>query len=77
LVFVPPAYSACLTAIEDFPELATYEQAAKHPGWVEAMNKEIQALQINNTWEEVSLPPTKRPSAASGFTKPNLKLMVA
>ena len=48
---MPLVYTACLTALEDFLEPATYEQAAKHPGWVEAMQKEIQALQVNNTWE--------------------------
>ena len=40
LVTVSPTYSPCLSSIEDFPEPATYEQAVKHPGWVEAMNKD-------------------------------------
>ena len=43
--------------MEEFPEPATYEQAVKHPGW---MNKEIQALQINNTWDEARLPSNKK-----------------
>ena len=60
LIFASPISNTCLAAIEQYPEPATYEQAAKHPGWIEAMNKEIQALQINNTWEEVPLPPNKK-----------------
>jgi len=55
---------ACLSTREEFPEPTTYEHAAKHPGWVEAMNKEINALQnalqINNTWDIVSLPSNKK-----------------
>jgi len=27
----------------------SYEHVAKHPGWVEAMEMEISALQTNNT----------------------------
>jgi len=59
--------------MEEYPEPATYEQAAKHPGWVEAMNKEIQALQINNTWEEVPLPTHKRAISCKWVFKTKLK----
>jgi len=38
-----------------------YWEAASDPGWTEAMNKELQALYDNNTWEVVSLPAGKRP----------------
>jgi len=73
LVSVSPTYSSCLSAIEDFPEPATYEQAVKHPGWVEAMKKEIQALQINNTWEEVPLPSNKKAISCKWIYKTKLK----
>ena len=73
LILVPPAHIAALTALEEFPEPANYEQAAKHPGWVEAMQKEIQALQINNTWEEVTLPPHKRAISCKWVYKTKLK----
>ncbi|GKA32140.1 RmlC-like cupins superfamily protein [Tanacetum coccineum] len=32
-------------------EPTTFNQASKHVKWVEAMNKEIEALEKNNTWE--------------------------
>ena len=38
-----------------------YKDAVNDPGWREAMDKEIQALIANNTWEIVSLPPQKKP----------------
>ena len=73
LTLVPPTHIAALTALEEFPEPANYEQVAKHPGWVEPMQKEIQALQINNTWEEVTLPPHKRAISCKWVYKTKLK----
>nr|GEZ19608.1 hypothetical protein [Tanacetum cinerariifolium] len=34
----------------------SYKQAMRDPGWVEAMNKELEALERNNTWELTTLP---------------------
>jgi len=73
LVIIPPKHVACLTAIEEFPVPSSYEQAAKHPGWVAAMNKEIDALQINNTWEVVDLPPNKKAISCKWVYKTKLK----
>lgn len=42
-------------------EPTTYNQAAKHPKWVEAMQKEFQALEQNQTWITTTLPPDKQP----------------
>jgi len=39
----------------------SYLKAVSDPGWREAMDKEIEALNANNTWELVSLPPGKKP----------------
>ncbi|XP_071712254.1 uncharacterized protein [Rutidosis leptorrhynchoides] len=39
----------------------SYKQASKEMRWVEAMNKEITALESNQTWELVTLPPNKVP----------------
>ncbi|GJW97319.1 retrovirus-related pol polyprotein from transposon TNT 1-94 [Tanacetum coccineum] len=39
----------------------TYLQASKDPRWVEAMTKEIQALESNSTWELTTLPAGKSP----------------
>jgi len=41
LVVLPPEHTACISAIDDFPEPSSYEQAVKHPGWVEATDKEF------------------------------------
>ena len=70
---IPPEHIAYLSAIEEFPEPATYEQAAKHPGWVEAMNKEISALQVNNTWKNANLSANKKVINCKWVYKTKLK----
>jgi len=35
-----------------------------NPKWIEAMESEIAALETNNTWEIVKLPPGKRPTTS-------------
>ncbi|KAJ0772240.1 putative RNA-directed DNA polymerase [Helianthus annuus] len=42
-------------------EPSSYNEAAKDPMWVEAMNKEMEALFRNNTWTLVDLPPGRKP----------------
>ena len=42
-------------------EPQSYWEAASDPGWKEAMDRELEALNVNNTWEIVSLPEGKRP----------------
>nr|XP_009799155.1 PREDICTED: uncharacterized protein LOC104245267 [Nicotiana sylvestris] len=46
-----------------------YHQAAFHPAWQEAMIKEFQALEANNTWDIVPLPVGKKaiPAAKRGW----------
>jgi len=41
--------------LSQYQEPRSYEHTAKDPAWVKAMNKEIDALMINNTWEFVDL----------------------
>lgn len=57
-------YSSTVTGLIEgrgVAELRSYTEAAAHPGWKEAMDKEIQALVDNNTWEVVALPIGKKP----------------
>jgi hypothetical protein len=42
-------------------EPTKYSEAACHQEWIEAMNKEIQSIEKNRTWELVKLPAGKRP----------------
>jgi len=57
---LPAEQHALVTALSHIQEPTTYEQASKHPGWIQAMNKEIEALNSNNTWELVDLPLGKK-----------------
>ncbi|GAU29576.1 hypothetical protein TSUD_153260 [Trifolium subterraneum] len=42
-------------------EPTTYSEACKHEQWIKAMKTELQALQQNNTWTIVYLPPEAKP----------------
>ena len=42
-------------------EPQSYLEAAKDPGWQEAMDRELQALHANQTWDILSLPQGKKP----------------
>lgn len=45
----------------DNVEPITFQQAALHPAWQEAMLKEFKALEANNTWEIVPLRADMKP----------------
>ncbi|XP_059290878.1 uncharacterized protein LOC132044419 [Lycium ferocissimum] len=49
-----------LCSLSTIQEPVSYNQAVLHKGWKEAMDKEIQALELNNTWEVVQLPPGQK-----------------
>ena len=70
----------CLSSISqqflknlDFTKPQSYEQAATHSSWQEAMNKELQALHDTRTWEIVPLPHGKKPIACKWVYKVKCK----
>jgi len=50
-----------LAAITKVVEPKFFHEAVKDPNWREAMNKEIDVLEVNNTWSIEELPPGKKP----------------
>ncbi|KAL8118202.1 hypothetical protein AgCh_015925 [Apium graveolens] len=57
--FSPP-HAAFFTKIVQNKEPLNFSQAVLDPRWIEAMNKELDALESNNTWTLVTLPPGKQ-----------------
>ena len=52
------------------------EEALQNPKWAEAMEAEMDALQRNDTWSIVSLPPEKKNQwVANGYSPLNIKQM--
>ncbi|XP_075083572.1 uncharacterized protein LOC142167307 [Nicotiana tabacum] len=49
-----------LNTLSTVQEPTNYLQATHHPEWQEAMDKEIEALELNKTWEIVELPPGRK-----------------
>ncbi|XP_074270623.1 uncharacterized protein LOC141594507 [Silene latifolia] len=55
------SHKAFLTNIDKVREPVYYHEAAGNAKWREAMNKEIEALENNGTWQIVQLPNGKKP----------------
>ena len=53
------SYRAFLAAITSQDEPKSFRQAVSQPQWLDAMTKEIRALEDNKTWEFAPLPPGK------------------
>ncbi|GJV59655.1 integrase [Tanacetum coccineum] len=61
-----------INSIDRSVEPHTYFQASKDPKWIEAMAKEIQALEDNKTWILIQLPPVEKYKAkvvAKGYNQ--------
>lgn len=56
----PKQHQQRLQHLIQWIEPTTYKQASKDPLWVEAMEKELQALADNDTWDIVPLPQGKK-----------------
>lgn len=49
-------YKSYVMSLDAVAEPASYQEASQYPCWVEAMEKEIQALELNQTWSIVDKP---------------------
>jgi len=58
---VSSSASNLLQQLNIYSEPASYEEAATKPEWQEAMQKEFDAFQANNTWILTPLPVGKKP----------------
>lgn len=56
-----PSHSTFLAAITKHIEPQSYAQAVLDPNWQQAMDTELEALQLNNTWTLVPLPKGHKP----------------
>ena len=72
---LPEERQALVLILIKYTELRSYKEASKELGWVEAMEKEIDALMINQTQEYVDLPLGQRAIGNNGFTKLNSSQM--
>jgi len=50
-----------LLSLSQITEPHSFAQASQHPGWTAAMQRELDVLALNHTWEMVDLPPGKKP----------------
>jgi len=66
-------FHALHAQLEQYTEPKSYEEAAKKPEWIQAMQKEIEALNNNNTWDLVDLPAGKRTISSKWVYKVKLK----
>ena len=57
-----PAFKSFVMAINSIAsEPVSFHQEVQYPEWRAAMDKEIEALEVTNTWSLVPLPPGKSP----------------
>ncbi|OIT35889.1 hypothetical protein A4A49_61268, partial [Nicotiana attenuata] len=56
-----PPFQSFLASFSSDLEPTSFSQAVKDDRWIKAMKLEIEALEQNNTWEVVTLPPGKIP----------------
>ncbi|KAL2253435.1 UNVERIFIED_CONTAM: Retrovirus-related Pol polyprotein from transposon RE1 [Sesamum indicum] len=66
-------YMDFVASLSVLQEPRNYKEASSNPQWVAAMDKELQALESNNTWEVVPLPSGKRSIGCRWVFKIKLK----
>ena len=71
--FLPSKAQEHIQIINKVTEPVNFEEATKDPGWIAAMNKDIEALEGNKTWSLVPLPKGKKPIESKWVYKVKLK----
>lgn len=56
----PSIYSCAVSSTTHYKEPSTYNQAVTDQRWIDAMHKELQALESNQTWSILPLPDDKK-----------------
>lgn len=70
---VSPSFSYFLATIIPQTDPLYFQQAIKIPQWVEAMNVELEALEVNQTWEVMPLPPNRKSIGCKWIYKTKFK----
>lgn len=54
---ISPPFHYFLSTLTSTTDPISFKTAVQKPEWVHAMNQELDALELNNTWEVTTLPP--------------------
>ena len=72
---VSPGYKNFLTNLIQIVISNAVEETLRYPHWRNAMDKEIQALLKNETWEVVEKPKDKKRWGADGYSLSSINLL--
>jgi len=70
-----PHHRAFIALLTVQKEPSSFEQVDCDPLWCQAMSVERQALERNNTWQMLSLPPGHKPIGCRWYIKSSIILM--
>ena len=70
---LPSPMKVLLNKVSEISEPSSYLEASQDTGWITAMNKELDVLVANDTWELVPLPKGKKPIGYKWVYKVKLK----
>ena len=68
-----PEFMCFLSTLVSQKDPKGFKEAVKNPGWCDAMDAELRALEENETWEEAELPPDKKAINCHWLYKTKLK----